>query len=79
MTITISSGFQKLKENLEPTGLQTTTVSTRQNNVREVVENDLAVLDSFLTGSYARSTMIAPLKDADVDVFIVLDSRYLSL
>ena len=34
------------------------------------------VLDTFLTGSYARSTMIAPLKEADIDVFVVLDARY---
>jgi len=76
MATTILSAFQKLKENLEITGLQKSTVSTRQNSVREVVESDLAVLDSFLTGSYSRNTMIAPLKDADVDIFIVLDSKY---
>jgi hypothetical protein len=35
----------------------------------------LEVLDSFLTGSYRRSTMIAPLKEADVDVFVVLDAK----
>ncbi|MCL6088177.1 MAG: nucleotidyltransferase [Actinobacteria bacterium] len=76
MVTTIPAAFQKLKENLEITGLQKSTVATRQNNVREVIENDLVVLDSFLTGSYSRSTMISPLKDADVDVFIVLDSKY---
>lgn len=77
MATTIPASFQKLKENLEITGLQKSTVSTRQNSVREVVENDLTVLDSFLTGSYSRSTMIAPpLKDADVDIFVVLDAKY---
>lgn len=76
MATTIESAFQKLKENLEPTGLQKSTISIRQNNVRDVVEKDLAVLDSFLTGSYSRSTMIAPLKEADIDIFIVLDSKY---
>lgn len=76
MATTIPSAFQKLKENLEITGLQKSTVSTRQNSVREVVENDLTVLDSFLAGSYSRSTMIAPLKDADIDIFIVLNSKY---
>lgn len=76
MATTILSAFQKLKENLEPTGLQKETISTRQNSVREVVENDLDVLDSFLTGSYSRSTMIAPLKEADIDIFIVLHSKY---
>ncbi|MBM3210668.1 nucleotidyltransferase [Candidatus Poribacteria bacterium] len=76
MATTILSAFQKLRENLEITGLQKSTVSTRQNNVREIMENDLIVLDSFLTGSYSRNTMIAPLKDADVDIFFVLDNKY---
>ena len=40
------------------------------------MEAGLTVEDSFLTGSYARSTMIAPLKDADVDIFVVMDSSY---
>ena len=51
MATTISQSFLKLKENLEITGLQSQTVSTRQTNVREVVEAELDVLDSFLTGS----------------------------
>lgn len=76
MATTIQQSFQKLKENLEITGLQSSTVSTRQNNVRDVIKKDLSVLDSFLTGSYSRSTMIAPLKEADVDIFVVLESKY---
>lgn len=76
MSTTISSSFQKLKENLEITGLQKSTVSTRQENVRDVVAGEMDVLDSFLTGSYARSTMIAPLSEADIDIFIVLDPKY---
>lgn len=38
----------------------------------------MTVLEDFLTGSYMRSTMIAPHSDADVDVFIVLDAKYYS-
>ena len=76
MATTISSSFQKLKENLEITGLQKSTVSTRQENVRNVVGGEMDVLDSFLTGSYSRSTMIAPLSEADIDIFIVLDPKY---
>jgi len=76
MATTIPLAFQKLKENLEITGLQKSTVSTRQQNVRKAVEDEMTVLDSFLTGSYSRSTMIAPLKEADIDVFIVLDVSY---
>lgn len=76
MATTVPQSFLKLKENLEITDLQETTVSTRQNNVREAVKAELSVLDSFLTGSYSRSTMIAPLKEADVDIFVVLDPKY---
>lgn len=76
MATTIPQSFQKFKENLEITGLQETTVSGRQQSVREVLEDELTVLDSFLTGSYSRSTMIAPLKEADVDIFFVLDVKY---
>lgn len=76
MATTINQSFLKFKSNLEITGLQQQTVSTRQQNVRDVVAADLTVLDSFLTGSYRRSTMIAPLKDADIDVFVVLGASY---
>lgn len=76
MATTIYQSFQQLQSNLEITGLQQQTVSTRQQNVRDVVAADFTVLDSFLTGSYRRSTMIAPLKNADIDIFVVLDASY---
>jgi hypothetical protein len=78
MATTIEQGFRGLRENLEITDLQEKTVSTRQTNVRDAVEDGMTVLDSFLTGSYRRSTMIAPLTEADVDVFVVLDPEYYS-
>jgi hypothetical protein len=76
MATTITQSFSTLKSNLEITGLQKETVSTRQQGVRGAVESRLKVLDSFLTGSYSRSTMIAPLAEADIDIFIVLDPEY---
>jgi tRNA nucleotidyltransferase (CCA-adding enzyme) len=76
MATTIQQSFSVLKTNLEITTLQSSTVSTRQTNVRAVVESEMAVLDTFLTGSYSRSTMIAPLKEADIDIFVVFDSKY---
>ncbi len=78
MATTIISSFQKLKENLEITGLQKSIVSTRQENVRNAIDSEMDVLDSFLTGSYSRSTMIAPLSESDIDIFIVLDPEYYS-
>jgi hypothetical protein len=76
MATTIEGAFREFKSNLEITGLQKSTVSSRQQSVREAVSKELLLLDSFLTGSYSRSTMIAPLKEADLDIFIVLDNKY---
>jgi len=76
MATTVPASFAKLRQNLEVTALQTVTVSTRQQNVRDAVKKDFTVVGSFLTGSYKRSTMIAPLAQADVDVFVVLDASY---
>jgi hypothetical protein len=73
---TLPQGFQILRERLEITGLQASIVSTRQQNVRAAVERRMNVRDSFLTGSYMRNTMIAPLQEADVDIFIVLSDEY---
>lgn len=76
MPKTIASGFNALKSNLEITTLQKKTVSVRQSNVRDAVENGFTVLDSFLAGSYVRSTMITPLKESDVDIFVIIDASY---
>lgn len=76
MSRTILESFKKLKENLEITDLQQSTVSTRQQNVRDAVASGLTVVDSFLIGSYSRRTLIAPLKDDDIDVVVVLDAQY---
>ena len=76
MATTIQSAFTTFKQNLEITGLQTSTVSTRQQSVRKVLDVGLTVLDSFLIGSYSRSTLIAPLREADIDIFAVLDVQY---
>lgn len=76
MATTINESFNQFKRNLEITELQSSVVSTRQNSVKAVVEANMDVLDSFLTGSYRRNTMIAPLQEADIDIFVVLDSKY---
>jgi hypothetical protein len=48
MATTIQGRFDAPRSNLEITDLQSTTVSTRQTNVRAAVERGLTVLDSFL-------------------------------
>jgi hypothetical protein len=74
--LTRVQAFEKLRANLQLTGLQEQTVATRQRNVRSAVERQLTVTDDFLTGSYRRQTLISPLKHADVDVVVVLDRSY---
>lgn len=76
MPTSISAGFQTFRSNLEITDLQAPVLATRQQRVRDAVASGFVVLDSFLTGSYARDTLIAPLKQADVDIFTVMDPRY---
>src|SRR4051794_22610131 len=76
MPKTIPAAFDQFRSNLEITGLQASTVSTRQTNLRDKLAKELKVIDSFLTGSYMRNTLIAPLSAADVDVFLVLDPSY---
>ncbi|MCI0560534.1 MAG: hypothetical protein MN733_18765 [Nitrososphaera sp.] len=76
MAKTIIESFKTFRSNLEITDLQAATVSTRQQNVRAAVENGLTVSDSFLSGSYSRQTLIAPLKQADIDIVVVLDPKY---
>ncbi|HET7086024.1 MAG TPA: CBASS oligonucleotide cyclase [Rhizomicrobium sp.] len=76
MATTIPQSFLKLRGNLEITTLQSATVSTRQGTVRQALEGNLKVIDTFLAGSYQRSTMIAPLAEADVDIFVILNAEY---
>ncbi|MER8883007.1 SLATT domain-containing protein [Mesorhizobium sp. M0816] len=76
MATTVQQSFVQLKSNLEITGLQSETVSTRQSGVRDVIQAGMQVNDTFLTGSYARHTMICPLKEADIDIFCVLENKY---
>jgi predicted nucleotidyltransferase len=76
MVKSVAEAFRVLRSNLEITDLQEQTVSGRQQAIREVLQQDFAVKETFLTGSYRRSTMIAPLKEADVDIFVVLDVKY---
>lgn len=78
MATTIASSFAKFRSNLQVTELQSSTLATRQQAVRNAVEKDFTVLKSLLTGSYKRSTLIAPLSEVDIDIFIVLDSSYYS-
>lgn len=76
MATTINGSFAGLSANLEITTIQKSTTSTRQQNVRKAMEQGFTVFDSFLAGSYARSTMIAPLSESDIDIFVIIDAAH---
>lgn len=74
--LTRSQAFEQFRRNLSLSDLQDETVATRQRKVRQAVARQLAVIDDFLTGSYRRQTLIAPLTKADIDIVVVLDDNY---
>ncbi len=59
--------FDRFHSRIELTGVEKTAISISHNNIRDILKNstEIKVIDSFLTGSYARQTMIRPLKDVD--------------
>ncbi len=73
---TVAQGFRTLRVRTNITAIQTAIVARRQNNVRSAVAAEMEVTGSFLTGSYVRSTLVAPLAEADVDIVVVLHSKY---
>ncbi|MGB8344117.1 MAG: hypothetical protein WCD86_04490, partial [Ktedonobacteraceae bacterium] len=69
MVTTVKEAFRVFRSCLEITDLLAHTVSVRHQNVRRYIASELTVLNDFLTGSYCRSTMIAPLAQSDIDIF----------
>lgn len=59
--------FEKFRSKIEPTEKEKRSISESHNKMRNILQNstEISVVDSFLTGSYARQTMIKPLKDVD--------------
>lgn len=76
MATTITSAFNIFKSNLNITDNQAEDVASTQRNVRKILGDNLNVHDDFLSGSYIRDTLISPMSEADVDIFIVLDNQY---
>jgi Second Messenger Oligonucleotide or Dinucleotide Synthetase domain len=76
MPTTVLGGFNQLRQNIEITDLQSGIVSIRHENIRQVVEKEMTVLNSYLAGSYVRSTMISPLNKCGIDLFTILAPSY---
>jgi len=68
--LTVDEAFRKFKSRLELNDREQANASARQKEVRDYLDTQFKIEDSFLTGSYARWTKTKPLKD--VDIFFVL-------
>jgi predicted nucleotidyltransferase len=67
----IDDAFDKLKSNLEISDSESELAQSRHQLIREHIEASWTLVESFLTGSYARHTKTKKLKD--VDIFVVID------
>jgi predicted nucleotidyltransferase len=72
MATTVKQAFAEFRDRLEPTEKQKQDASTKKDGVKDALNAKLWVDSGFLTGSYARSTMIRP--PSDIDLFVVLNA-----
>ncbi|MGO8974335.1 MAG: CBASS oligonucleotide cyclase [Steroidobacteraceae bacterium] len=68
--LTPNDAFRKFRSNLELTQKEQDNASSRQKEIRSLMDQSFRLTDDFLTGSYRRWTKTKPLKD--VDIFCVL-------
>ncbi len=73
--------FERFLHNIEPSPTTKKYISSIQSNLREYLENHSTyknkLIDTFLTGSYAKHTSIRPTKfDGKTDVDIVVVTNY---
>lgn len=71
--LTVQDAFKKFRSRLELTVKEQEDASSRQKEIRGIMQEDFHVEHDFLTGSYRRWTKSKPLKD--VDIFCVLGER----
>lgn len=70
--LTVDEAFRKFKSSLELNDREQNNASSRQQEIRNFLDEKFEINSSFLTGSYARWTKTKPLKD--IDIFFVLGS-----
>jgi hypothetical protein len=74
--LTTDEAFAKFRTRLELNDKEQRNASTRQQEIRNIMDESFQIDHDFLTGSYKRHTKTKPLKD--VDIFCVLgdDERH---
>jgi hypothetical protein len=71
MPTNVRGAFSEFAARLEPTDLQRADATIKHTGVKDCLNSQLWIETAFLTGSYARWTIIRP--PNDIDIFIVLD------
>jgi hypothetical protein len=66
MMLTPNEAFRTFRSNLELTQKEQDNASSRQQEIRAVMDDSYKIADDFLTGSYRRWTKTKPLKDVDI-------------
>jgi Second Messenger Oligonucleotide or Dinucleotide Synthetase domain len=64
--LTANEAFRKFRTNLELTQKEQDNASSRQKEIRALMDESFQIADDFLTGSYRRWTKTKPLKDVDI-------------
>lgn len=64
--LTPNEAFRKFRSNLEITQKEQDNASSRQKEIRALMDRSFKIADDFLTGSYKRWTKTKPLKDVDI-------------
>jgi hypothetical protein len=66
LMLTPNEAFRKFRSNLELTQKEQDNASSRQKEIRALMDESFKIADDFLTGSYRRWTKTKPLKDVDI-------------
>jgi Second Messenger Oligonucleotide or Dinucleotide Synthetase domain len=73
--LTPNEAFRKFRSSLELTQKEQDSASSRQKEIRALMDESFNIADDFLTGSYRRWTKTKPLKDVDIFCIFHDDER----
>lgn len=72
LTVTIEEGLRALDSSLHITVAQNAIIATRQSEIEKIVVGEFDALGTVLSGACTRHTMIQPLADNIIDLFVLL-------
>lgn len=73
LTITVEEGLRSLDEVLLITSAENAIISKRQFEIEKIVLEEFEALSTVLPGASSRNTLIQPLQDNVIDLFVLLE------